>query len=584
MAGATYATPQLPQRFALFIIEGTTMSVEIIKDQIFQFLSSEQPEVMAIKGEWGVGKTFSWKKFLKEACIENKLHLERYSYVSLFGINSLDAFKYTIFENVINKDIIGTEANLETFKSNITRLIDSFTRQSFQLFKGTSIIKSLSPAIETIAFLSLQKTLICIDDLERKGKSLEVKDVLGLISLLKEQKECKVVLLLNDGEEGLDDYEKYREKVIDIELEFKPNPKECTEIAYSEQTPNYLKLRELTTSLGIRNIRILKKIERLTTLALPLAAEFEPEISDQVLHSLVLYAWSYFCSNSNEKIPPLEFIIGKGYTLLGIGNEDISNQQKKWQTTLQAYNYQLTDEFDILLSEAVKTGYFDEKEFKEKAAEKNHKILASKSEGSFSNAWKLYHDTFNNNQDEVVTCLYESFKKNCKYITPTNLDGTVSLFRELDEEAKASELIEIYIEKRKYEIELFNMQENNFFGQIRDQEVIEKFNDKYNQSVTTETAKTVLERIADRSGWNSSDEVVLASTSVDDYYNLFKTEVGKRLSSFVTTCLKFGQFGNANDHQKEIANRATEALRKIAAESEINRIRVKKFGVNIEDA
>lgn len=560
------------------------MSVEVIKDQIFQFLSSDEPEVMAIKGEWGVGKTFSWKKFLKEACTENKLNLERYSYVSLFGINSLEAFKYAIFENVIKKEIIGTEASLETFKSNTAGLMESFGRQSFNLLKGAPIIKSFSPAIETISFLSLNKTLICIDDLERKGKGLEIKDVLGLVSLLKEQKKCKVVLLLNDGEDGLGDYEKYREKVIDTELAFAPDPGECAEIAYSEQTPNYSRLRELTTSLGIRNIRILKKIERLATLALPLTEEFEPEILDQVLHSLVLFAWSYFCSNSNDDIPSLEFITRKGYALLGLGDEEVSDQHKKWQTTLQAYNYQLTDELDLLLSEAVKTGYFVVDEFKQKAADKNQQIIASKSEGSFSNAWRLYHDTFNDNGDEVINGLYESFKENCKYITPTNLNGTVSLFRELGEEEKASEIIDIYIENRKDETELFNMKENNFFGDIRDKEVIEKFNERYNRSVTTETAKQVLERITGRNGWNPSDEVVLASTSVDDYYNLFKTESGRHLSSFVTTCLKFGQFSNASDQQKEIANRATEALRRIAGESEINRRRVKKFGVSLEDA
>ncbi|MBC6988006.1 hypothetical protein, partial [Alteromonas sp. BZK5] len=421
----------------------------VIKDQIFQFLSSEQPEVMAIKGEWGVGKTFSWKKFLKEACVDNKVNLERYSYVSLFGINSLEAFKYTIFENVIKKEIIGTEASLETFKNNTTSLIESFGRQSINFFKGAPIVKSFSPAIETISFLSLNKTLICIDDLERKGKGLEIKDILGLVSLLKEQKECKVVLLLNDGEDGLSDYEKYREKVIDIELAFSPNPEECAEIAYSEKNPNSSRLKELTTSLGIRNIRILKKIERLAGLAIPLAEEFEPEISDQVLRSLVLYAWSYFCSTTNEEIPPLEFILSKGYTLIGIGDEEINEQQKRWQTTLQAYDYKLTDELDILLSEAVKTGYFVEDEFKEKAANKNQQIVASKSEGSFSNAWRLYHDTFNDNGDEVINGLYESFKENCKYISPTNLNGTVSLFRELGEDEKASEIIDIYIENRK---------------------------------------------------------------------------------------------------------------------------------------
>lgn len=128
------------------------------------------------------------------------------------------------------------------------------------------------------------------------------------------------------------------------------------------------------------------------------------------------------------------------------------------------------------------------------------------------------------------------------------------------------------------------MEENNFFGDIRDQEVIDRFNATYNRSVTTETAKQVLDRIAGKNGWNQKDEVVLANTSVDDYYNLFKIETGRHLSSFVTSCLRFGQLGNASDQQKEITCRATEALQRIAAESEINKRRVKKFGVSIEDA
>lgn len=560
------------------------MSVQVIKDQIFQFLRSSQPEVMAIKGEWGVGKTFSWKKFLKEACDKNILNVERYSYVSLFGINSLDAFKYTIFENVIKKEIIGTDASLETLKSNASSLIESFGRQSYNLFKGAPIVKSFSPAIEAISFLSVNKTLICIDDLERKGNNLEIKDVLGLVSLLKEQKKCKVVLLFNDGEGGLEDYRKYSEKVIDIELTFAPDPKECAEIAYSEKTPNFSRLRELTTNLGIRNIRILKKIERLAILALPLVEEFEPEISDQVLRSLVLYSWSYFSSNSNDEIPPLEFIVSKGYTSLGIGDEQVSDQQKKWLTTLQAYNYQLTDELDILLLEAVKTGYFIEEEFKGKAANTNQNVIASKSEDSFSSAWWLYHDTFNDNADDVINCLYNSFKENCKHITPSNLNGTVSLFRELGEDERASEIIDIYIENRREETELFNIEENNFFGDIKDQEIIDKFNSIYNQTVTSETAKQVLDRIAGKNGWHQSDEVVLANTSVDDYYNLFKTESGRHLSSFITTCLRFGQSRNASNQQKEIMSKATEALRRIATESEINKRRVKKFGISLEDA
>lgn len=557
------------------------MSVEVIKSQIFKFLASDHPEVMAIKGEWGVGKTFSWKTFLKEANVNDDIKLKRYSYVSLFGINSLESFKYSIFENVVKKELIETEASIETFTANTTSLVESFGRHSIKLFKGAPIVKSFSPSIEAISFLSLNKTLICIDDLERKGKGLDVKDILGLISLLKEQKKCKIVILLNDGEEGLEDYDKYREKVIDIELAFTPDPKECASIAYSGEANYHNKLKELTTSLGIRNIRILKKIERLVELSTPLVQQFEPEITEQVLHSLVLFSWSYFCSNANPEIPPLDFITSKGYTLLGIGDEEIGEQDKKWQTSLQAYGYQLTDDLDLIIADAVKTGYFIEDKLITKAKEKNEQIIASKSEGSFSNAWRLYHDTFNDNGDEVINGLYESFKKNCKYITQINLHGTVSLFKELGEHTKASEIIDLYIENRKEDLELFNIDEINHFGDIRDQELIDKFNHVYNESKPQKTARQVLESIAGKNGWGGSDEMVLSNTSPDEYYELFKSEEGKHLSSFVTTCLKFGQFSNASVQQLKISKNATDALKKIASESEINKRRVKKFGVTI---
>ena len=469
-------------------------------------------------------------------------------------------------------------------RANASSLIESFGRQYINILKGALIVKSFSPVIETISFLSLNKTLICIDDLERKGNGLSVKDVLGLVSLLKEQKKCKVVLLLNDndGKAGLD-YSTYREKAIDIELLFSPNPEECSSIAYSEEKIHSNRLKEFTTSLGIRNIRILKKIERLVDLSLPLVSEFKSEITDQIIHSLVLFSWCYFCSNANEDIPPLEFVTNKGYEKNKDEKKKIENE-KKWKTILQSYNYQPTDELDMVLCEAVKTGYFVEADLKGKAKEKNEQIIASKSKGSFFDAWQLYHNSFYDNRDEVIQGIYQSFKDNCKYITPTDLNATVSLFRELGENKKTSELINLYIEKRKSETELFNMQENNLFGYIKDQEIINRFNDIYKNSVKTETAKEVLDRIAGKNAWNQSDEVVLANTLVDEYYKLFKSETGQHLSSFVTTCLMFGQSSDASDQQKEITKRVTEALKKIASESKINRRRVKRFGVDIRDA
>ena len=69
------------------------MSVSLIQTQVENFFKSETPEVIAIKGHWGVGKTFGWNKWLGEVKTAGRIGLERYSYVSLFGINSLDDLK-----------------------------------------------------------------------------------------------------------------------------------------------------------------------------------------------------------------------------------------------------------------------------------------------------------------------------------------------------------------------------------------------------------------------------------------------------------------------------------------------------------
>jgi tRNA A37 threonylcarbamoyladenosine biosynthesis protein TsaE len=124
------------------------MSIEIVKHQVKLFVSSSTPEVMGIKGAWGVGKTYSWKKYLSEYKLDKAIALPRYAYVSLFGINSLEAFKYAIFENTVKRDLIGTEASIETFKENTTGIADSLTRKSYNIFKNAPLIKNFSSTIE----------------------------------------------------------------------------------------------------------------------------------------------------------------------------------------------------------------------------------------------------------------------------------------------------------------------------------------------------------------------------------------------------------------------------------------------------
>lgn len=561
------------------------MSLDIVKKEIFRFLESSTPEVLAIKGAWGVGKTFTWNKFLLEAKENKNIACKKYSYVSLFGINSLDAFRYTVFEQLININLIGTEPSLETFKDNWAGVSASFGKKITKYVSDLPYLKKFFPTIESISFLAVKDSLICVDDFERKGSSLTPKDILGVLSELKERKNCKIILILNDesfdNDELAKEYERYKEKVVDIEILFDPLASECTEIALNEEKEETAKLKELIASLSINNIRIIKKIERLASMLSSQLKKYELAVLNQALHTLVLYSWCYY--HKSEEVPTLEYLKNIGYRMFGVDDKELSKQEKLWQSVLTDYGYQTTDEFDLLISGAVETGIIDTSALDIQAEKLNQQHIAAKSDSSFEEAWRLYHDCFDNNEDDVVTGIYNSFKKNTKYITPMNLNGSVRLFRDLGRDKQADELIEHYINTRKEEKKLFDLDEYAFAGDIDDKKIIEDFTKLNGESKEHKTVKEVLSAIAGKNSWGGDDVDVLANTTSDEYYKLFKEENGRHLSKWVNTCLKFGRFTNATDKDKKIEKSVTDALIKIAGESSINARRVAKYGIKIND-
>lgn len=554
------------------------MSLKVIQEQILHFISQSTPSVMAIKGEWGVGKTFGWEKFLAEAKRDNMISAKRYSYISLFGISSLDKLKYSIFENSIPKESIGQEPSLESLRSNSLGMLEVLGRGSWSKFKELPFIKSAAPAVEAFSFMSVSEALICIDDLERKGTSLDLKDVLGLVSLLKEKKKCKVILLLNAGTDETEAYEKYKEKVIDIELDFNPTAEESAKVAYDGRKAYHAELTEFTVSLEIKNIRVLKKIEKFIDMAIVFFDRVDKKLMTQLIHTITLFSWANFCSANDENIPTLDFIESLD-TEFYLGMDNLNEQEKLWKNVLLSYNFNHVDALDRSLAGLVRNGYLDGDKFRDVVSESNRQAMINNNNQSYDRAWSVFHHSFSDDQETVVNQLYDAFKLNYPHVSPNNLDGLVHIFRELGEDQKASEAIDIYIEGRKEEVELFNPNSNEFMRPIEDEEILRRFRDAYDVVKPVKTIRNVLERIAGRNGWNNEDEEVLSSASEQDYYEYFKTLNGPNLSSHISTCLKFGRIGNANERMLIIEKKARAALEKIASESKLNKLRMRKFGV-----
>lgn len=559
------------------------MSIEIIQNQIARFLSSEVPEVMSIKGAWGVGKTYGWNTYLNAAKNRNKIALQKYSYVSLFGINSLDDLKFSIFENMIDRRSIGRKPSVESFKSNTADLLKSLGKKSLPLLPSNSTLEHYRSMIDSLAFLSLEKTLICIDDFERKGNMIEAQDILGLITQLKEQKKCKVVLILNDeslSEGSSVDYVKLREKVIDTELRFSPSAEDCADIAFGSG-PSGALLRPNIIRLKINNIRIIKKIEKLSSLLLPLIRKFDEQIVARAMKTLTLLTWCYYSQSSD--IPDYHFVLSRTSAFSDLDEDlNLSTQQQAWCAVLRQYDNFNVDDFDLQIASLVENGYVNEVLLVKEAELLNDRIMSVRSENSFHEAWRRFHESFDDDAQDIIGCLSDSFKHNARYINPVNLDGTVRLLRHLGKDALATKIINLYIDKRQKESDLFNLDSTALMGQIKDSEVIGKFKAKQESLRQRRTLQDLCDLLMQNDSNCEEEELLMSQVEIGDYVALFKSQKGPQLSKYVDLCLRYNLLGGTTDCQKQIADKATAALKAIGKESRMNASRVRRFGIKVD--
>jgi hypothetical protein len=311
---------------------------------------------------------------------------------------------------------------------------------------------------------------------------------------------------------------------------------------------------------------------------MPYIKDYEHQLINQVQQSLVLFTYASY-AHDEKKVPSLSYIRSYGFISM---MEDKDNEKQSWSNILSDYGYVATDELDHVLIEIVQNGYVDIEKFKKVAVDKNNYIKASSARESFSSAWDSYHNDLDIPEEKLVENFLNSFQKNKKHITPVNIDGTVRLFRELGHGQKADNMIDEYIEALKDSPDLFDPNKNYMLREISDEKLKQRFKTEHIQNSSQESVKTVLDRLAYSNGWNSRDKVVLSNTSKEELVQIFK-EQKKDLSYYIDACLRFGRSVNSDEEEKLISQKAMDALTEIAKESNLNRLRMKKYGIVIPD-
>jgi hypothetical protein len=557
------------------------MSTHLVIKEIQRFLASDRPEVLCVRGRWGVGKTFAWRRYLDEGRKAGKLKSQDYAYVSLFGLNSLDDLRYAIFESTVPPDRLLTGPTADTFGALVSKAQTIGRKSRSWLGPALSSVGlgEVGNALSRSAFLLVRDQLICLDDLERAGDDLKPRDVLGMVSFLKEQRNCRVALLLNDeAMEGNDqaEFRRLLEKVIDVSLTFAPTAHEAAEIAVTEDAPVGTQLRLNVEALGITNIRVIKKIERLALRLEELLRPYRSEVLNQAVAACVLGGWAVF---EPDQAPSLEFI--REYNAIIVAMRDRENDPMpeivRWRDKLAALPFSHTDDFDQVVLDGVAVGYFDENRLSTEAQVVERTLNHNGRDNSFSKAWSLYENSLAMDDDAVLDALQQGALENLETIDPVNINAAVTLLRGNGRENQADELVQAYVAVQPEDPRFFDLHNHHFMDiDAVDPALRRAFEMRHALFEDKRDPRAVLLEIAKGEGWNDEDERLLSKLSPSLFEALIEDTEGAELRRLVQKSLRMAAHGGPNTEGMRIS--LHEALTRIAAKSPLRARRLRTWG------
>ena len=556
---------------------------ELVKARIDDFLASETPEILCIRGSWGVGKTYSWRQYYRAAVADQTVRLQRYSYVSMFGINSLDGLKAATFENVQIATNGKNETLLEAIKGGTNSALTigaRFFGSAVQAAADLGGLGALGAARSALLFASVREQIICIDDLERVGDGLTVRDVMGYISFMKEERDCKVVLLLNDRQlrgESAEQFTQDFEKVVDQSIVLAPQPSEVARIALNSDQPT---LAKRVADLGITNFRVIQKIARALGLCEGVLRQFDSEVADQAATAMTILGWSLYRA---EGAPPIEFLRGLETSRISrmlIDTDDPepeqAEEQKRWHSTLETYHFSHLDEFDEALLRVMEAGFCDPDALRPAAAAKEQEILQTRGQTSLKNAWAFYHASFDDDLPDVIAAFKDALDEYASSIQIGDLFQVAELFWGLGLETDAEGVVSAYKDARgKLEYD-----DHHFARYVKSEKLSEFIRATLGDGkVPVPDDILSMFRRLETGSWNDDHVEKLGAFSIEEFVSAFRAFRGEELTDIGRACLQWRNVSNPTDGMMAVQGKAEAALRLIGQESALNKSRLKKFGL-----
>lgn len=542
---------------------------------IAAFLQCKSAEVLAISGGWGTGKTFMWNDTLQKTGDRGEVGKPIYSYVSLFGISSIDALKLAIYE--------AGEFTPGASKRSEKSALGRFKRRipGFGKYLPYAPAATLAKNLEPLFFQAVKQQIVCIDDIERRGAGLSMNEILGLVTYLKEQRSCNVALILNTDALGQDQkaYSEQIEKVVDLEIKIAPSPLEASQIALDFESSTDLLISTYSQQLGIKNVRVIRKIRKLVTAAALHLSNYHPRVLDQAVKTLTLVGWVQY----EPLAAPREWLenaieLARNPSDFDdfIPDEEDMGKESDVQIMMRHYQMDYLDPFDLELLEGAKRSFFDAGTLKPAADLVQREIEVLDGSNTIRDAWISLHESFDDNESDVVDPIIEVMERCLPFASLIHLNQAVRFLRIIDRGPQAAQLLEKYQKARASDF--WDLDGPYLFGRVETD---------VRDAAKAAHAPNVREPIAILESWTESSpqqaEIkAIAELGVDGLFKIFTSARGGQLQGAIRGALIFSARANRSEKEELVLENAKQALKRIASTSRLNAFRCEQFGLYTE--
>lgn len=496
-----------------------------------------------------------------------KVKEPRYAYLSLFGISSIDELKSLALANSGNSGATNDPAALANVRNGVKRFFDM--AKDLEVPWLNVKLRTFQPVIEE---LLLKDMLICIDDVERRDKRLNLPALLGFLSKLKEEKSCRIVIICNTGELDSEDQKhlaKYREKVIDRQIQYSPEIKTNLGIIFSEADKE---VADLFEKVNLNNIRVMQQVKWTLDYFNPLLVSARDSVKRSAMLQFAKNAIIYYGFAETLNVTELKNL--NWAVELWRSEREQSPKNNEQLRILKDLQFD-SSRWDELVVNYLEQGFASAVTVESVVREYNKSDSVEKAKQAFNDLWSLVYDNFQADAKAVKDRFLELCRSNMSDLDPWNMYTFSQVLDSFGIRYSRRTVVD-FVRRRISEM---SPAEAAAFTQDRKWPDDLAFRLRKRMENTTEALPIdeLVRRLTATNGWNKRDLVSLDSYTEKQIFEWMSGSKSDGLLSALGELLRRAASPLSKVEGSELLDKLVAAIDKMGSRSPMDAFRVKRY-------